>query len=118
MADEWYGGLLFVALSFVASGMNVEPPPYNCDPTSFALWLNATGDWFRVRTGAFSRWLGWIGATAGLAAVLGCAALAENGPAGVSATISDLGGSHTFCGSSWCQLPRFARATCGLKRAR
>jgi hypothetical protein len=185
-------GLLFVALSFVASGMNVEPPPYNRDPASFAPWLNANGDWFRLghfvaalafllfyfpffaglcerlrqaegtpaiwsrvvwagaimspaagatsgsfimalalvggrvsadvagfaaaaafyafvvsgavsgvvtigaaivilRTGVFSRWLGWIGATAGLAAVLGCAALVENDPAGVFATISELG---------------------------
>lgn len=185
-------GILFVLLSFVASGMNVEPPPYNRDAASFAPWLNANGDWFRLghfvaalafllfyfpffaglcerlrqaeghpaiwsrvawagaimspaagatsgsfimalslvggrvspdvmvfaaaanfyafvvsgavsgvvtigaaivilRTGVFPRWLGWIGATAGLAAILGCAALVENDPGGVFATIGELG---------------------------
>ena len=41
-------GLLFVALSFIASGMNVEPPAYKSDPAAFAAWLRANGDRFRV----------------------------------------------------------------------
>ena len=41
-----------------------------------------------IRTGVFSRWLGWAGALVGLAAIVGCAAIVENNPAGLFATIN------------------------------
>jgi hypothetical protein len=40
------------------------------------------------QTAVFSRWLGWTGAVIGLAAILGSAALVENDPAGIFATIN------------------------------
>jgi hypothetical protein len=41
-----------------------------------------------IRTAVFSRWLGWAGALVGLAAIVGCAAILENNPAGLFATIN------------------------------
>jgi hypothetical protein len=43
-----------------------------------------------LRTGVFSRWLGWSGAVVGSAAILGSAALVENNPTGLFATINGL----------------------------
>jgi len=182
-------GLLFVVLSFVASGMNVQPPAYDQDPAAFVAWFAENGQRFRVghfiaglaflffyfpffaglcerlraaegtpaiwsrvawagaimspaagtiagslivgaallggsvapdvarfgaaghfyayvvsgalsgvvmigaavvilRTHVFSRWLGWAGALVGLAAIGGSAALVENDPTGLFATIN------------------------------
>ena len=41
-----------------------------------------------LRTGVFSRWLGWSGALVGAAAIIGSAALVENDPVGFFATIN------------------------------
>lgn len=41
-----------------------------------------------LRTGVFWRWLGWSGAVIGIAAIGGSAALVENDPGGLFATIS------------------------------
>ena len=41
-------GLLFVVLSFVASGMNVQPPAYDEDPAAFVAWFAENGQRFRV----------------------------------------------------------------------
>ena len=41
-----------------------------------------------IRTGVFWRWLGWAGASIGLAAIAGSAALIENDPSGLFATIN------------------------------
>ena len=182
-------GLLFVVLSFVASGMNVQPPAYEQDQTAFVTWFAENGQRFRIghfiagvafllfyfpffagfcerlreaegtpaiwsrvawagvimspaagttsgsfivgaallgggvssdtaafgaagsfyayvvsgalsgivmigaavviiRTGVFWRWLGWAGASIGLAAIAGSAALIENDPSGLFATIN------------------------------
>jgi hypothetical protein len=32
-------GLLFVVISFVASAINVQPPPYNEDAAAIAAWF-------------------------------------------------------------------------------
>jgi hypothetical protein len=40
-------GLLFVGLSCVAAGMNVESPPYHGDRATLALWLGENGESFR-----------------------------------------------------------------------
>lgn len=40
-------GLLFVGLSWVAAGMNVDAPPYNGDRATLALWLGENGESFR-----------------------------------------------------------------------
>jgi hypothetical protein len=44
-------GLLFVALSLVASVTNVQPPTYDQDPATFAAWFAENGQ--RFRTGHF-----------------------------------------------------------------
>lgn len=41
-------GILFVALSFIASGINKIPPAYNQDITTFATWFSENGQWFRL----------------------------------------------------------------------
>jgi hypothetical protein len=41
-----------------------------------------------LRTGVFSRWLGWSGVFVGLAAIIGSAALVENDPNGLFATVN------------------------------
>jgi hypothetical protein len=41
-----------------------------------------------LRTGVFSRWLGWAGALVGLAALAGCAALVENDSSGLFASVN------------------------------
>ena len=41
-------GVLFVALSLIASGMNVQPPLYNHDQAAFAPWFGENGQWFRL----------------------------------------------------------------------
>lgn len=43
-----------------------------------------------LRTGVFPRWLGWAGALIAAAAILGSAAIVENDPAGVFATVNSL----------------------------
>jgi hypothetical protein len=43
-----------------------------------------------LRTGVFPRWLGWEGALIAAAAILGSAAIVENDPAGVFATVNSL----------------------------
>jgi Domain of unknown function (DUF4386) len=43
-----------------------------------------------LRTGVFPRWLGWAGALIAAAAILGSAAIVENDPAGVFATVNGL----------------------------
>ena len=184
-------GLLFVVLSLVASGMNVQPPSYDQAPAAFVAWFAENSQRFRIghfiagvafllfyfpffagfcerlreaegtpaiwsrvawagaimspaagttsgsfivgtallgggvssdtaafgaagsfyayvvsgalsaivmigaavviiRTGVFWRWLGWAGASIGLAAIGGAAALVENNPAGLFATINAL----------------------------
>jgi hypothetical protein len=40
-------GVLFVALSLVAAGLNSQPPAPNNDAAAFAGWLSASGDRFR-----------------------------------------------------------------------
>jgi len=40
-------GILFVALSFIASGINKMPPTYNQDISTFAMWFSENGQWFR-----------------------------------------------------------------------
>lgn len=182
-------GVLFVALSLVASVTNVQPPTYDQDPATFAAWFAENGQRFRtghfiagvafllfyfpfyagfcerlrqaegvpatwsrvawagaimspaagtasgsfivsaallgsrvspeaaafgaagsfyayvvsgalsgivmvaaaiviLRTGVFSRWVGWAGVLVGSAAILGSAALVENTPTGLFATIN------------------------------
>jgi hypothetical protein len=44
-------GVLFVALSLVASVTNVQPPTYDQDPATFAAWFAENGQ--RFRTGHF-----------------------------------------------------------------
>lgn len=184
-------GILFVALSLVAAGLNVLPPGYDQDEAAFAAWLakhahtfrqwhfvaglafllfyfpfyaglcerlreaeGAPATWSRVawagaiispaagttsgafimgvallgeraspevamlaaaaqhyayvvaggfggvaltgaavvilRTGAFPRWLGWVGAVIGVAAIAGTAAIVQNDPRGIFATINGL----------------------------
>jgi hypothetical protein len=103
-------GILFVVLSFVATGINVMPPPHTADATSLAAWFAEHGDQYRIghyvagvggvamlgaatvilRTGVFARWLGWAGGAVGVAAIVGCAAIIENDPSGRLATISSL----------------------------
>jgi hypothetical protein len=41
-----------------------------------------------LRTGVFGRWLGWAAVSIGLAAIAGSAALIENDPSGLFATIN------------------------------
>lgn len=184
-------GILFVAFSFVAAGMNVLPPAYDQDKAAFVAWLAKNGQSFRLwhfvaglafllfyfpffaglcerlreaegtpatwsrvawsgaiispaagtasgafivgvvflgervspevamfgaaaqhyayvvsgafggvvmlgaavvilRTGIFWRWLGWAGAVIALAAVAGSAAIVENDPKGIFASINGL----------------------------
>lgn len=40
-------GILFVALSFFASGINKMPPAYNQDISSFVNWFSENGHWYR-----------------------------------------------------------------------
>lgn len=40
-------GILFVILSFIASGINKMPPIYNNDSTTFVMWFAENGQWFR-----------------------------------------------------------------------
>lgn len=42
------GGILFVALSLVASGINKMPPSYNGDIATFPVWFSENSQWFRV----------------------------------------------------------------------
>ena len=182
-------GLLFVVLSLVASGMNVQPPSYDQAPAAFVAWFAESSQRFRIghfiagiafllfyfpffagfcerlreaegtpaiwsrvawagaimspaagttsgsfivgtallgggvssdaaafgaagsfyayvvsgalsgivmigaavvilRTGVFWRWLGWAGGSIGLAAIIGSAAIVENDPAGLFASIN------------------------------
>lgn len=39
-------GLLFVTLSFIASGINNMPPPFNKDSSTFVMWFAENGQWF------------------------------------------------------------------------
>jgi hypothetical protein len=192
-ASSWrisgIAGLLFVVMSFVASGINVQPPPYDADPSTLAAWFGDNRQRFRsghfiaglafllfyfpffaglcerlrqaegppavwsrvawagaimspaagvaagsfivgaallergvspeiaafaaaanfyayvvsgalsgvvmigaavviLRIGVFPRWLGWAGASVGLTAVAGSAAIVENDPLGFFATIN------------------------------
>lgn len=41
-------GLLFVVLSFIASGINVQPPAYVQDEATLVAWFAENGTWFRV----------------------------------------------------------------------
>jgi hypothetical protein len=43
-----------------------------------------------LRTRAFSSWLGWAGVLVGMTAIVGCAAIVENNPAGPFASINGL----------------------------
>jgi hypothetical protein len=43
-----------------------------------------------LRTGVFPRWLGWAGASIAVAAILGSAAIVENDPAGLFASVNGL----------------------------
>lgn len=183
-------GLLFVAISFIASAINVQPPTHIQDEVTLAAWFAENGAWFRfgyflaalaflpfyfpffagfcerlreaegtpaiwsrvawagaimspaagvtagafnvgtalldggvhpeiavfaraanfyafpvvsgtmnsivligatvviLRTGVFWQWLGWSGAVIGIAAIVGSAALVENNPDGLFASIS------------------------------
>jgi hypothetical protein len=40
-------GILFIALSFIASGISKMPPLYNQDISTFAIWFSENGGWFR-----------------------------------------------------------------------
>jgi hypothetical protein len=40
-------GLLFVLLSFLAAGINVQPPAYDQEGTAFITWFAEHGQWFR-----------------------------------------------------------------------
>lgn len=40
-------GILFVALSFLASGINKMPPMYNQEISAFARWFSENGEWYR-----------------------------------------------------------------------
>lgn len=40
-------GIFFVALSFIAAGINKMPPAYNQDISTFELWFSENGQWFR-----------------------------------------------------------------------
>ena len=41
-------GLLFVMISFVASAINVQPPPYTPDSAALAAWFGENGQQYRV----------------------------------------------------------------------
>jgi hypothetical protein len=41
-------GLLFVVLSFIASGINVQPPAYSQDPAALVAWFGEHGHRYRV----------------------------------------------------------------------
>jgi hypothetical protein len=41
-------GLLFVVISFVASAINVQPPPYTQDPTAIAAWFAENSQQYRA----------------------------------------------------------------------
>lgn len=41
-------GILFVVLSFIASGINVMPPGFNQDKMELMNWFAANSDWYRV----------------------------------------------------------------------
>ena len=41
-------GLLFVVLSLVASGMNVQPPSYDQAPAAFVAWFAESSQRFRI----------------------------------------------------------------------
>jgi hypothetical protein len=51
-------GLLFVVLSFIAAGMNVQPPSYDQDAAVIATWFAENGPWFR--TGHFAAGLAFL----------------------------------------------------------
>jgi hypothetical protein len=40
-------GILFVVLSFLASGINKMPPVYNQEISSFMTWFSENGQWYR-----------------------------------------------------------------------
>jgi hypothetical protein len=40
-------GILFVALSFIAAGMNKMPPMYNQEISTFVWWFSENGAWYR-----------------------------------------------------------------------
>ncbi len=40
-------GILFVTLSFIASGINKMPPAYSQDSSNFVSWFVENGDWYR-----------------------------------------------------------------------
>jgi hypothetical protein len=40
-------GILFVAMSFIASGINKMPPLYDKDISTFVSWFSENGEWFR-----------------------------------------------------------------------
>lgn len=40
-------GILFVALSFIASGINKMPPLYNQEISTFTRWFSENGEWYR-----------------------------------------------------------------------
>ena len=41
-------GLLFVVISFAASGLNVQPPPYTQDPAAIAAWFAENSHRYRI----------------------------------------------------------------------
>lgn len=41
-------GILFVTLSFIASGINALPPAYDQDKATLAAWSAVSGQWFRI----------------------------------------------------------------------
>lgn len=81
-------GLLFVVISFVASAINVQPPPYTQDSAAIAAWFAENSQQYRVGHRAFSSWLGGAGVLIGMTAIVGSAALVENDPAGPFASIN------------------------------
>jgi len=40
-------GILFVALSFLASGINKMPPAYNQEISTYVTWFSENGQWYR-----------------------------------------------------------------------
>ena len=40
-------GILFVALSFIASGINKMPPMYDKEISTFVSWFSENGEWYR-----------------------------------------------------------------------
>lgn len=62
MSNPWklsgIAGLLFVLLSFAASGMNVLPPPFDQDGAAVSAWFTANGH--RYRSGHFVAGLAFL----------------------------------------------------------